>query len=250
MSAAWAHVSAWVPQMVQSASQMGAQFLASVGTFFSQLPGNVARFLTSVLTAVAAWVTSMGQKAAEAASEFGRLLLDGLASLPDRVVSVGQRIVEGLWSGITGAGGWLKNQISGFVSGVVDGFKANFSIHSPSQVMADQVGRFIPAGIATGMVSYLNPLRSAISTGSDTLQSGFSGQLSPLRSAIAAGSPRPTTARTSPDASLLDAIQEAAMQIVEAIRENGGDLYIGDDVIGRANDRYRMNRAIITGGRY
>ena len=250
VSAAWAYVSAWVPRMVQSASQMGAQFLASVGTFFSQLPGNVARFLTSVLTAVAAWVTSMGQKASEAASEFGRLLLDGLASLPDRVVSVGQRIVEGLWSGITGAGGWLKNQISGFVSGVVDGFKANFSIHSPSQVMADQVGRFIPAGIATGMVSYLNPLRSAISTVSDTLQSGFSGQLSPLRSAIAAGTPRPTTARTSTDASLLDAIQEAAMQIVEAIRENGGDLYIGDDVIGRANDRYRMNRAIVTGGRY
>ena len=250
VSAAWAHVSAWVPRMVQSASQMGAQFLASVGTFFSQLPGNVARFLTSVLTAVAAWVTSMGQKASEAASEFGRLLLDGLASLPDRVVSVGQRIVEGLWRGITGAGGWLKNQISGFVSGVVDGFKANFSIHSPSQVMADQVGRFIPAGIATGMVSYLNPLRSAISTVSDTLRSGFSGQLSPLRSAIAAGTPRPTTARTSPDASLLDAIQEAAMQIVEAIRENGGDLYIGDDVIGRANDRYRLKRAVITGGRY
>lgn len=250
VSAAWAYVSAWVPRMVQSASQMGAQFLASVGTFFSQLPGNVARFLTSVLTAVAAWVTSMGQKASEAASEFGRLLLDGLASLPDRVVSVGQRIVEGLWSGITGAGGWLKNQISGFVSGVVDGFKANFSIHSPSQVMADQVGRFIPAGIATGMVSYLNPLRSAISTVSDTLQSGFSGQLSPLRSAIAAGTPRPTTARTSTDASLLDAIQEAAMQIVEAIRENGGDLYIGDDVIGRANDRYRLKRAVITGGRY
>ena len=250
VSAAWAYVSAWVPRMVQSASQMGAQFLASVGTFFSQLPGNVARFLTSVLTSVAAWVTSMGQKATEAASEFGRLLLDGLASLPDRVVSVGQRIVEGLWSGITGAGGWLKNQISGFVSGVVDGFRANFSIHSPSQVMADQVGRFIPAGIATGMVSYLNPLRSAISTVSDTLRSGFSGQLSPLRSAIAAGTPRPTTARTSPDVSLLEAIQEAAMQIVEAIRENGGDLYIGDDVIGRANDRYRLKRAVITGGRY
>lgn len=47
---------------------------------------------------------------------------------------------------------------------------------------------------------------------------------------------------------VVDAVLTAAQQIIEAIRENGGEIVIGDEVIGRAARRYNSRRAIITGG--
>lgn len=47
---------------------------------------------------------------------------------------------------------------------------------------------------------------------------------------------------------VVDAVLTAAQQIIDAIRDNGG-IVIGDEVIGRAAQRYNNRRAIITGGR-
>ena len=46
----------------------------------------------------------------------------------------------------------------------------------------------------------------------------------------------------------LDEITGLVTLIIQAIRENGGPIIIGDEIIGRANDRYRQDRAIMTGG--
>lgn len=47
---------------------------------------------------------------------------------------------------------------------------------------------------------------------------------------------------------VVDAVLTAAAQIIDAIRENGGGIVIGDEVIGRAMRRYNNRQAIITGG--
>lgn len=250
VSAALANVATWSANMVQSAVQMGMQFLTGVTSFFTQLPENIANFLSSVLAKVSEWGASMVQKAKEAAAEFGRCLLDGLASLPGRVADVGKNIVQGLWNGITGAGGWLMDQIGGFVNGIIDGFTSNLDINSPSKVMASKVGRFIPAGIAEGMIGNMNSVKTAISSILDTLQTGFSGQSARLRSAIAAGTPAAATVGSRPDRALLDAIHAAARDIVQAVQENGGDLVIGDDTIYRSYNRARQSQSIMTGGAY
>lgn len=47
---------------------------------------------------------------------------------------------------------------------------------------------------------------------------------------------------------VVDAILTVAQQIIEAIRESGGDVVIDDVAIGRAVQRYNQRQAIITGG--
>lgn len=47
---------------------------------------------------------------------------------------------------------------------------------------------------------------------------------------------------------VVDAVLTAAQQIIDAIRENGGGVVIGDEVIGRAVRRYNSRQAVITGG--
>lgn len=78
------------------------------------------------------------------------------------------------------------------------------------------------------------------------LQTGVSTALSvdpawavPTVSPQSSGSVQPVT---------LDELADLVTLIIQSIRENGGPIIIGDEVIGRANDRYRQNRAIMTGG--
>ena len=64
---------------------------------------------------------------------------------------IGVNIVKGIWNGIKSLAGWLWNKVSGFAGDIVDSFKSKLGIHSPSRVMRDMVGRFIPKGISVGI---------------------------------------------------------------------------------------------------
>lgn len=68
-----------------------------------------------------------------------------------KLIEVGKNIVEGIKEGISGAWDsfvkWMGEKMSSFV----DGIKSFFGIESPSKLMADEIGRWIPAGIAEGI---------------------------------------------------------------------------------------------------
>ena len=72
------------------------------------------------------------------------------SGLPGRMADIGYNIVTGIWNGISGAAGWLWNQISGFCSSIVSNIKSFFGINSPSKLMEDAVGKWLPPGIAVG----------------------------------------------------------------------------------------------------
>lgn len=77
-------------------------------------------------------------------------IVDGMGALMGSIVNIGAAIVHGIWNGISGAAGWLWNQISGFCSNIVNGIKNFFGINSPSKLMEDAVGKWLPPGIAVG----------------------------------------------------------------------------------------------------
>lgn len=60
-----------------------------------------------------------------------------------------QGIVEGLWQGIQAMGSWIKEKVSGFFGGIVNGVKGLLGIHSPSKVFAD-IGDNMALGLGEG----------------------------------------------------------------------------------------------------
>jgi tape measure domain-containing protein len=74
-----------------------------------------------------------------------------LAKAPGMLKDVGEAVVEGIWEGIKSLGDWLKEKVSGFFGGIVDWGKKALGINSPSRVIRDQVGRWIPAGLVDGI---------------------------------------------------------------------------------------------------
>ncbi len=85
------------------------------------------------------------------ASNLGNTIKTEIGKLPGQLLQAGKNIVTGLVNGIKSMGSWLKNQITSFCTGVLDGFLSFFGIQSPSRVMRDQVGVMIARGLALGV---------------------------------------------------------------------------------------------------
>jgi phage-related protein len=121
---------------------------------FWNLPGNTLR-------AIAALPRVFGY--------IGSWLLGALNWLPGAMYSVGRNIVAGIWNGIVSLSNWLWNAAYNFAASIWKGIKSALGISSPSTVMADEVGRWIPAGIAMGMDRNRGAVTDAIDRISDDL---------------------------------------------------------------------------------
>lgn len=98
------------------------------------------------------WLGGLGSRAYRAVGNFHSLLY-----------SKGQDVITGLWNGISSMGGWLWGRVTSFVrSNVVDAAKSFLHIGSPSKLMADQIGHWIPAGIAEGAENNAGVVDTAI----------------------------------------------------------------------------------------
>lgn len=155
-------VSSWGTQTKQKAKEAATIFLNNVVNTISQLPGKISTWLNNTISKVSNFVSQMASKASNAASQFTSNLVNGVKSIPGKMTSIGKDIVHGIWNGISGAGTWLKNQISGFANGVINGFKNAFKIHSPSRLMRDEIGKFIPKGIAVGIEANANSVYNSL----------------------------------------------------------------------------------------
>ncbi|MFC9050065.1 phage tail tape measure protein [Streptomyces anthocyanicus] len=75
-----------------------------------------------------------------------------IGSLSGLLVEKGRDIVRGLLSGVRSMGGWLRSQLISFAKSMIPGPIAKaLGISSPSKVMRDRIGRWIPAGIVEGV---------------------------------------------------------------------------------------------------
>lgn len=153
LSSVISNVANWASNMASSAARAGSQFISNVVNFVSQLPGRIAGFLSSVIGQLAGWAGEMASAGARGASSMLSAVVNGLASLPGQVAGIGRQIVQGIWSGISGAAGWLAEQVKSFASGILDGMKNALGIHSPSRLFRDQVGKYIAQGIGVGFES-------------------------------------------------------------------------------------------------
>ena len=89
---------------------------------------------------------------------------------------IGHDIVLGLWNGIANMANWLANKVHDFALHVVpDPIKKALGIHSPSRLMRDEVGRFIPLGIAGGIDDTADTVETAMTGVKDRVMAGISG---------------------------------------------------------------------------
>lgn len=77
-------------------------------------------------------------------------LVSGFGNYMSNMCEIGKNIVSGIWEGISGAASWLWDKITGWCSGIVDGIKGFFGIHSPSKLFKEQIGTNLALGVGEG----------------------------------------------------------------------------------------------------
>ncbi|MFT4189863.1 MAG: phage tail tape measure protein [Aeromicrobium sp.] len=100
------------------------------------LPGVIGGAIGSVVSTIG----GLGGRVLSALSGAGRWLVD-----------VGKDVMRGLRDGIEAGFDWVKDKLSGVGKAIPGWLKDVLGISSPSKVLRDQVGRWIPAGIAVGI---------------------------------------------------------------------------------------------------
>ncbi|KOX33063.1 MULTISPECIES: phage tail tape measure protein [unclassified Streptomyces] len=87
------------------------------------------------------WVRGLPGMIAGYFGNFGSMLYDK-----------GKDLIRGLWNGIKAMGSWLRSTLTSWAKDLIPGPIAKaLGIHSPSRLMRDKIGKFIPAGIVEGI---------------------------------------------------------------------------------------------------
>ncbi|MGW3057681.1 phage tail tape measure protein [Streptomyces goshikiensis] len=82
------------------------------------------------------------------------MISSGIGNLGDLLYDKGADVVRGLYNGVRSMGSWLRSQLMSFAKNMIPGPIAKaLGIHSPSRVMARDIGRWIPAGLVKGIES-------------------------------------------------------------------------------------------------
>lgn len=89
--------------------------------------------------------------------------------------SIGQNIIQGLINGVTSGLQSLWNTVTNMANSIKDKISDALSIHSPSRVMRDEIGKFIPQGIAVGIEADARKAYASM----QALSSGLINSISP-----------------------------------------------------------------------
>jgi phage-related protein len=84
------------------------------------------------------------------------------SGIKDTFANIGKNVIEGIKSGISGAVSGLYDSIKSSLSGLVSTAKSALGIASPSKVFKEQIGKFIPSGVAAGIEDNEETLTSSI----------------------------------------------------------------------------------------
>lgn len=107
-------------------------------------------------------MSMMFNKLTEVGSDMIKRIKDAITAKINDMLSVGKDIVEGLKNGIANGWdslmGWFNDQVNGLVTAAKDALK----IGSPSKVFANDVGKWIPYGIAQGIEDNLGVVTNAM----------------------------------------------------------------------------------------
>jgi phage-related protein len=126
------------------------------------LPGRIGSALSSLAGTLRGKASSAFQSMRDAASSKASALMSWAAGIPGRIAKAvggmgsllrdkGKNVIQGLWNGISSMGGWIWGKIKSFIkNNVVDSVTSFLHIGSPSKLMADEVGHWLPPGIAQG----------------------------------------------------------------------------------------------------
>lgn len=144
-----------IPRLASIAVQAVMKFVYGVGNALGQVLGSGHRLIDMFVRGV-----MDGFSKSQSSGKGNADKVDsGIRSVS--LLDVGKFLIQGFINGMGSMGGALWDAAVGIANKAKNAIKSALGIHSPSRVMKNEVGKWIPAGIAVGMNKNVNWITSA-----------------------------------------------------------------------------------------
>lgn len=148
-------ISGFVTGVVQFFTVDLPNAINALGQWFAQLPGNIAAFLSMVITSVVAWVANMAANAVNAGSRFISGIAGFLSALPGNIASWLAGVISTVIGWVSQFASNATSAATQFASNLIDGLAS-----IPGQVTS--IGSNIIQGLVNGVTGAAGKLIDAV----------------------------------------------------------------------------------------
>lgn len=188
-----ANVISLIGQNLPQFMQKGVEFIGQMAQgLINNLPtilSGIADVLARVIAAIASNLPKFLQKGIELIGKIAAGIIQAIPTVVGKIPqvisgivsafskynwgSIGTNIIKGIAKGITSAGSLIKDAALSAARKAFNAVKGFFGIASPSKLMANEVGKYIPAGIAMGIEKNTKPITDAMHDITDMTETAF-----------------------------------------------------------------------------
>ena len=159
--AVWSAITSWIANAVSSIYNTVTSWIGNVVGWLSNTWNNARNIASSVWNGIVGAISGAISNVVNIVRNLPGQILGVFSNAGSLLWNVGGDLIRGLWNGISNVTGWILGKIRGFVGSVTSGIKSFFGIGSPSKLFADEVGHWLPAGIAEGIDGNLSAVTDA-----------------------------------------------------------------------------------------
>lgn len=218
-----------LPQLIDSVPKI---INSIVNTLTNNAP-KLAVTAVKLIVALAGGLIRAIPQLVRAIPQIIRALVNGLGAGIKEMASAGGNLVSGIWSGFVGKLSWIKQKITGWVGNVVGFIKNLFKIGSPSKLLADEVGQFLPQGIAVGIEAKADSVYDQMDEMREKVAKPF--DVSVVGQADIMPSARVTEAQRAGGSQLIEILSSYLPMILDKI---GNDIYMDGRKVAEVVDEY------------
>ena len=152
-----------VAETAKYLSAIGIMILSALGQIIVNITKLFGEFLRVGGGILQSLMKGMGMKVPQALkiiTDLGRNLCNIMSRI--NLFNIGKNLIQGLWNGISSVTDWILDQLGGFCDRVVDAVKDWFGIASPSKVFKNEIGKWIPRGMAIGIEAETDKVSKAM----------------------------------------------------------------------------------------
>ena len=140
----------------------GTNIMQAIVNALMSLPSRLLALGRSGISGLASGIRGAAGQVASGITSIISKIISLLSSVPSKVATIGRQIVQGIANGIRNAASAVVNALTNVVNNAINAVKRKLGIASPSRVFRDQVGKWIPAGIAVGVSKYSDSAVTAV----------------------------------------------------------------------------------------
>lgn len=147
----WNKIVAFFTPIINGIRNTIGNVLNAISGVWTSVWNSVSSFLGNIWHGITSAVSNGIQSVSNTVGRIRDTVLGAVSGAGGWLYDTGRQIISGLINGIGGAFQWVRNTISNLGSSLVGWAKSVLGIHSPSRIFRDEVGKWIPAGMAQGI---------------------------------------------------------------------------------------------------